>query len=123
MPETPDHFAETEDTLDAETLAFRTLNDRLRQTFSGGRVVMTQGIQALPDETIARVFGAVRDFDDFTEDNDPYGTHDFGAFELDGERLMFKVDAYDQNLEFGSPNPADPNVTIRVLTIFLASEY
>ncbi len=65
----------------------------------------------------------MRNFDDFNEDNDPYGTHDFGAFELDGERLMFKVDAYDQNLEFGSPNPADPNVTIRVLTIFLASEY
>ncbi len=55
MPETPDRFPETEDTLDTETLAFRMLNDHLRQTFSGGRVVMTQGIQALPDETIARV--------------------------------------------------------------------
>ena len=26
----------------------------------------------------------VVDFDDFNEDNDPYGEHDFGSFELAG---------------------------------------
>ncbi len=123
MPETPDQFPESDEDLDAETLAIRTLNDHLRQTFSGGRVVMTQGVQALTDDIISRVFKAVRDFDDFTEANDPYKTHEFGMFDLDGQRLMFKVDAYDQNLEYGSPNPADPSVTTRVLTILLASEY
>ena len=123
MPETPDHFDETADNLDAETLAIRTLNDHLRQTFSGGRVVMTQGVQALTDETIARLFKAVQEFDGFNEDNDPYQTHEFGMFDLDGHRFMFKHDAYDQNLEYGSPNPADPSVTTRVLTILLASEY
>ncbi|MBV1864917.1 MAG: DUF3768 domain-containing protein [Rhodobacteraceae bacterium] len=128
MPEIPDQFPETADdleteTLDVETRAIRTLNDHLRQTFSGGRVVMTQGVQALTDDTISRVFKAVRGFDDFTPDNDPYQTHEFGMFDLDGQRLMFKVDAYDQNLEYGSPNPADPSVTTRVLTILLASEY
>lgn len=123
MAETPDQFPEQDEQLDAETRAIRTLNDTLRQSFSGGRVVMTQGVQTLADETIARVFKAVRDFDDFTPDNDPYGTHDFGMVDIDGERVMFKVDTYDQNLEYGSPNPADPNVTTRVLTILLASEY
>lgn len=99
MPETPDHFSEAADTLDAETLAIRSLNDQLRTTFSGGRVMMTQGVNALANETIAKVLRAVRDFDGFGEDNDPYGTHEFGMFELDQNRIMFKIDAYDQNLE------------------------
>lgn len=123
MPETPDQFDETTEDTEAQTRAIRDLNDHLRHNFEGGRVVMTQGVQALTDETIARVFTTVRDFDAFTEDNDPYGTHEFGMFDIDGQRLMFKVDAYDQNLEYGSPNPADPDVTTRVMTILLASEY
>ena len=120
MTEPSERPSETPDT---HILAIRDLNDRLRQTFEGGRVVMTQGVNGLADETIARVFKAVRDFEDFTEDNDPYGTHEFGMFDVDGERLMFKIDAYDQNLEYGSPDPADPSVTTRVLTVLLASEY
>ncbi len=123
MSETPDRFPETSDVLDAETLAIRSLNDQLRSSFSGGRVVMTQGVNALADATIANVLRAVRGFDDFSEDNDPYGTHEFGMLEIEGERVMFKIDAYDQNLEYGSPDPADPTVTTRVLTILLASEY
>jgi hypothetical protein len=123
MPEIPDQFPETTDNLDAETRAIRTLNDNLRTSFSGGRVVMTQGVQALADDTITRVFKAVRDFDDFTPDNDPYKTHEFGMVEVDGSKVMFKVDCYDRNLEYGSPDPADPSVTARVLTILLASEY
>ena len=55
--------------------------------------------------------------------NDPYGAHEFGAVDVAGEKVFFKVDAYDANLEYGSPDPADPSVTTRVLTILLASEY
>ena len=123
MPKTPDQFCETAEHLDAERQAIRTLNDQLRTTFSGGRVVMTQGVQALSDGILARVFKAVQDFDAFTSDSDPYETHEFGLFELDGQRLMFKVDCYDTDLEYGSPDPADPSVTTRVLTILMASEY
>ncbi|RUS60942.1 DUF3768 domain-containing protein [Pseudorhodobacter sp. E13] len=123
MSETPDQFPETSDSVGPETLAIRSLNDQLRTGFSGGRVVMTQGVNALAGQTIAKVLRAVRDFDDFGEDNDPYGTHEFGMLDIEGNRVMFKIDAYDQNLEYGSPNPADPSVTTRVLTILLASEY
>lgn len=123
MTETPDRLPEIDDQLDPDTLAIRTFNDQLRTSFSGGRVMMTKGVNALADATIAKVLRAVRDFDDFSEGNDPYGTHEFGMLDIDGERVMFKIDAYDQNLEYGSPNPADPSVTTRVLTILLASEY
>ena len=123
MTDTPDRLPETDDHLEPDTLAIRTFNDQLRTSFSGGRVMMTQGVNALADATIAKVLRAVREFDDFSEDNDPYGTHEFGMLEIEGERVMFKIDAYDQNLEYGSPNPADPSVTTRVLTILLASEY
>lgn len=123
MTESTDRFSETSETVDPETLAVRTLNDQLRTRFSGGRILMTPGINALPEETVVRVLHAVRKFDDFGEDNDPYGTHEFGMIEIDGNRVMFKIDAYDENLEYGSPNPADPSVTTRVMTILLASEY
>lgn len=123
MPETSDHYAETAEAVDRQTLTIRQLNDQLRRTFAGGRVVITQGIQALGDQAAYRVLQAVREFEAFTEGNDPYHTHEFGAFEVEGQHCMFKIDAYDENLEYGSPDPADPSVTTRVLTIFLASEY
>lgn len=106
-----------------ETTAIRELNDKLRQSFEGGQVLMTQGVSALAGNTLAQVLLAIRDFDDFTEENDPYGTHEFGSVQIAGETVFFKIDAYDENMEYGSPNPADPEVTRRVMTILLASEY
>lgn len=123
MPETPDHFDETTEDCEAQTRAIRQLNDTLRVSFSGGRVMITQGVQTLSIDQQTAVMNAVRGFDDFTEDNDPYGTHDFGSFDIDDQKLMWKIDAYDKNLEYGSPDPSNPDVTTRVLTIFLASEY
>jgi len=35
----------------------------------------------------------------------------------------WKIDYYDRNLEFNSPDPADPSVMIRVLTTMLVDEY
>jgi hypothetical protein len=101
----------------------RDLNDRLRRTLTGGRLVMTQGIAALGEETVERVVRTIRSFDDFDADNDPYAEHDFGAFEIDGGKIFFKIDYFDKALTFGSADPADPTVTERVLTIMLASEY
>jgi hypothetical protein len=99
------------------------LNDELRRTFIGGKIMMTAGISALPDDAKAKMLSAVRSFSNFTEDNDPHKEHDFGSFEVDGEKCFWKIDYYDLELESGSENPADPAVTTRVLTIMLASEY
>ena len=99
------------------------LNDRFRTTFSGGRVVMTAAFESLPDATKAKALDAVRTFSAFTPDNDPYGEHDLGMLEIDGERIMFKIDCYDLTMQYGSEDPANSAVTLRVLTIMLASDY
>ncbi len=101
----------------------RKLNDDFRRTFTGGRVVVTEGVDALSAEVKAEVLQQVRQFDRFDRDNDPHGEHDFGNFEIAGERFFFKIDYYDMAMEGGSENPADPAKTTRVLTVMKAEEY
>jgi len=101
----------------------RELNDQFRNTLIGGRTVMTSGIAALDAKLIQRIVSAVSSFAAFDADNDPYHEHDFGALEIDGHKVFFKIDCYDKNLEYGSPDPSDASVTARVLTIMLAEEY
>jgi hypothetical protein len=107
----------------SRTERIRTLNDALRTTFRGGRVLVTQGVRSLPLEQNAAVLQAVQAFDTFTPDNDPHEEHDFGSLVLDGRKLYWKIDYYDERMESGSEDPADPERTTRVLTICLAEEY
>ena len=101
----------------------RALNDQLRTSGIGGRLVITCGVASLPEPDIAAVLLAVQTFDAFTPDNDPYGEHDCALIEIAGERVMFKIDYYDRALSMHSPDAADPAVTVRVLTIMFSSEY
>src|SRR5208283_34661 len=81
------------------------------------------GVDALPSDVKAMVIRSVATFTAFTPENDPHDEHDFGSFELTGQKFFWKIDYYDAAMEFGSEDPADPAVTTRVLTIMLASEY
>ena len=101
----------------------RDLNDAFRKTFSGGKVVMTASVAALPEMVRANALIEVTRFDRFTAANDPHGEHDFGSFELVGRKFFWKVDCYDANMEFGSEDPSDPSKTTRVLTLMLAEDY
>ena len=100
------------------------LNDAFRRTFVGGVVVQTAGVAALTSNQQAQLQIAVQTFDAFTDDNDPYGEHDFGQVKVDGQTVFFKLDYYsDQSLEYGSEDPSDPSQTTRVMTLMLAEEY
>ena len=100
------------------------LNDSLRKTFTGGRVLLTIGFRSLPEDEQAEVLQKVRAFNDFTQDNDPYQEHDFGSVTSSrGTQVFWKIDLYDINDEFYSPQPDDPTQTNRVMTILLAEEY
>lgn len=109
--------------LEARIARTRALNDELRNFRRGGYVTITSGVQGLGDTALQAVLLKVAQFSAFDEDNDPRGEHDFGAIEYEGQRIFWKMDYYDRRLEYGSPDPSDPYVTARVLTIMLASEY
>lgn len=106
-----------------EATRIRFLNDMLRSTGVGGKAFITQGLLALSEQEQAAIMQQVRVFDAFTEDNDPYREHDFGAFTHNSRKIFWKIDYYDPSMEFGSEDPSDDEKTLRVLTIMLADEY
>jgi hypothetical protein len=90
---------------------------------NGGLTILTEGIMALDVEDRGEIMSKVVQFNDFTEGDDPYGERDFGAFDYDGQKIFWKIDYYDRQLDGGSEDPSNPAVTTRVLTIYLASEH
>ena len=107
-------------------------NDRFRTTWGAdftvpGQIVMTRGVADLSSAAKAIIMQRVQGFDSFTEDNDPYGDHSFGAIHVemagDSHRIFWKIDLYDTDYAMGSDDPANLAVTRRVLTILHASEY
>lgn len=92
-----------------------------------GSFVFTAGVSALPPLVQLDVWQLVRDYDEFTPGDDPYGEHDFGAFTHPAAgKLFWKIDYYATGfprIEQGSEDPADPARTHRVLTVMLADEY
>ena len=106
--------------MDTKTARIRALNDELRQHLTGGMAVITPGVAALGPEAVERIVKTIAVFDDFCHANDPYEEHDFGSFEADGHKIMFKIDLYEEPDVKGANG--EPVVT-RVLTIMLAEEY
>jgi len=105
------------------TLRIRALNDDLRRNLSGGMAVMTPGVAALGPDFVQRAIDATAAFDDFHNGNDPHKEHDLGILDVDGHKLIFKICYYDKSLSGHSPDPSDPSVTERVITLMLAEEY
>jgi hypothetical protein len=106
----------------------RDINDQLRKNpsklpFWSFRILRTQGVDSLSDEDLREVMQMVRSFNDFSEDNDPHGEHDFGSFTHKGVKYFWKIDYYAPDLMHGSDDPADVTRTVRVLTVMRADEY
>lgn len=109
-----------------DAIAIRILNDRLRceHDFSLGRWVVTRGVNDKGLLFVQRACRAVKEFTAFNRDNDPHGEHDAAFVEVDGERVMFKIDVFaDQKFQHGSEHPGDPQRSYRILTVLLAEEY
>ncbi|MEZ5846483.1 MAG: DUF3768 domain-containing protein [Geminicoccaceae bacterium] len=117
------------------------LNDQCRSAMGiACSLFQTAGIAALSEGLQSRIREAVETYDAFDDDNDPWGEHDFGSFWIRGgaskeviydkkpdgggwKRVFWKIDYYDKAVRYGSPDPANPRVTTRLLTIVLAEEY
>ena len=93
------------------------LNDKFRKSSLG--VTLTCGVQAVQD--LSGLMRAIREFDDFNEDNDPYGEHDFGRLDWNGDKVFWKIDYYNKTLD-GWADPLTKECQ-RVMTVMLADEY
>jgi hypothetical protein len=101
----------------------RALNDQLRTTGKGGGITMTRSLVGLGPEIVEAVVTAVQTFSSFTPANDPHGEHDFASLMVAGHQVMFKIDYYNTTMRDHSPDPSDPAVTHRILTIMLDDDY
>ena len=101
------------------------LNDQFRKDPARyGNAYTTVGVAAHRPGFVRRALAATAAFEAFTVDNDPYGEHDFGSFQLDGETLFWKIEYFDKtDSDLGAEDPSDPVTTARVLTIMRADEY
>jgi len=73
---------------------------------------LTCGVMALGEDAVADIIEKVRNFNEFTPDNDPWGEHDFGSFDYKGQKIFWKIDDYHGHDGYEL-----------VLTIMLAEEY
>jgi len=110
-------------TTKTDTTTIRILNDVLRKTFLTGQVLLTRGVAQAPAEHRGEIIQKVQTFEAFTPDNDPHGERDFGGFEVQGTKYLWKIDYYAPDMIHGSEDPTDPAKTTRVLTIMRADEY
>jgi Protein of unknown function (DUF3768) len=123
-----------------QTARIARLNDLARSAMGVAcTAVATVGFRSLPTSDQSRVRELIETFDAFDEDNDPHGERDFGCvYQLgDGcwtterprlrdderERVFWKLDYYDRQMQFASDDAANPAITRRVLTIMLSDEY
>ena len=104
----------------------------MRKTITGtGGMLLLQtlkdaGVEYLftnPGSAETGIFAAIAEFKDFTADNDPWGEHDCAVQTVNGNPVIFKIDYLDRSRRIHSPDPADPKVTVRVMTVMLADEY
>ncbi len=98
-------------------------NDNFRKHLSQGTLVLTQGIRSNTKEDLEAIITKVRTFDTFDENNDPYGERDFGAFDYKGKKIFWKIDYYDQEFLYLSPDVSNPRLTNKVMTVMYAEEY
>ena len=98
-----------------ETLKIQQLNDNFRRTLSGDF--------NLQQEEITKIISMVQVYKTFTQANDPYNEHDFGSISYKGNNVFWKIDYYDTNYCYHSPDPSNKDLTKRVLTIMFALEY
>ena len=104
------------------------LNDAARQGRDRmARIVMTSGLlaelggDAVADSIMAqaRLMAALRQCT-FAPDSPE---RDFASMDVDGIKVLMKIDYYGTDLTFGSDDPANPAITRRVVTLMRPADY
>jgi Protein of unknown function (DUF3768) len=90
------------------------LNDKLRTTFKGGRVQMTPGVYQLDARLRGRALSVLAKYNKF----DDASEHDRGIFIFAGYAFEWRIEYRGADGGSLSPDPADPDKTFRVLTLY-----
>ena len=89
-----------------------------------GCLLCTAAVAAEGDAFSVACRAAVVAQTEFPVEDDPDGLHDFGAVEVAGRRVWWKIDMFaDETLHRGSERPDDPASTVRVLTILFPDDW
>ena len=90
-----------------------------------GRMHVTRSLAEAEDGFKAEAVKATGEFDVFEPENDPDGCHDFGAVDIRGQKVFWKIDLYeaDSDFRYGAEAPDNPATTVRVLTFMMASDW
>ena len=105
------------------------LNDRVRHGLDrSARTVLSRGVHAAfcagdPREALLAQAALMQAVRRHTFADDAHDERVFGKFAFRGQNILFKLDYFDLDLEYGSEDPADASQTTRVLTIMLSEEY
>ncbi|PTV70208.1 DUF3768 domain-containing protein [Agrobacterium pusense] len=110
---------------DERKIRIRDLNDELRTRghARNGRVVVMGGLANEDNQKKVQVAIAAGQHTDWNSGDDPYGEHDFGRLDVEGEAFLFKIDYYSLDEAHASEHPEDQNTTIRVMTLMYAEDY
>jgi len=90
------------------------LNDQLRTTLKGGRVQMTPGVYQLDAQLRGRALSVMARYNKFDSDSE----HDCGVFIFAGYSFEWRIEYRGKNGTGTSHDPADPDKTLRVLTLY-----
>lgn len=102
---------------------WHTIGERKPGIFVPGKSVWTASFEAADPEFKRAALQAIGAIETFDPDNDPNGFHDFGAVEIEGRTVWFKVDHYDQTYTYGSEDPVDLTITRRVMTVMFPEDW
>ena len=94
------------------------LNDRLRTTFNGGRVQMTRGVYHLNAQIRGRALYVMSRYKKFDEGSE----HDCGVFIFAGYSFEWRIEYRAKDGTGISRDPADPEKTFRVLTLYAIND-
>jgi hypothetical protein len=114
------NLASEPDKAAAQPGTVRGLNDRLRQTSTGGRVVLSPCVLSLPPEKVSELLDRVRTFTAFEPENEE--SHEFGQFQLAGHAYCFELECVSRSRD-GSVNSGSAGKATRVLTVMRVDEY
>jgi uncharacterized protein DUF3768 len=93
------------------------MNDNFRATLAmGGGVLMSRQFYELPAATKREAFECIATYRQFADD----GHHDAGLVILDGTPIVWRIEYRASDFKSPSPDPSDPDKTIRLLIVELA---